>query len=336
MATSAWPSSWCGDHAPLLLAQHAVALLQAGDQALDRLVEVGLRHRVRAAPRGEQCGLVDQVGEIGAREPGRDCGDPLEVDAGRELHLLRVHLQDLQASFLVRPVDQHHAVEAPGAQQRRVEDLGPVGGGEQHQPGARIEAVELDQQLVQRLLLLVVAAVAARAACAPERVELVDEDDRRRLLARLLEQIAHPRRAHADEHLDELRAGDREEGHAGLAGDRAREQRLAGSRRADQQHALGNARAEPPVALRVLEELDHLLQLGLGFVHAGHVAERDAGLLLDVHLGAALADAHEAAARPPCWPAMRRTSRYQTPKKTSAGTIQERMSRRKVLSCTCV
>src|ERR1700746_2663211 len=32
----------------------------------------------------------------------------------------------------------------------------------------------------------------------------------------------------ADEHLDEARAGDREEGHAGLAGDGAGEQRLAG------------------------------------------------------------------------------------------------------------
>ena len=85
--------------------------------------------------------------------------------------------EDLQAALLVRAVDQHLAVEAPGAQQRRVEDLGPVGGGEQHQAGARVEAVELDQQLVERLLLLVVAAEAAGAARAAERVELVDEDD---------------------------------------------------------------------------------------------------------------------------------------------------------------
>ena len=60
----------------------------------------------------------------------------------------------------------------------------------------------------------------------------------------LREQIAHARRADADEHLDELRSAQAEEGHLGLAGDGAREQRLAGSRRADQQHALRNASAE--------------------------------------------------------------------------------------------
>ena len=90
-----------------------------------------------------------------------------------------------------------------------------------------------DEQLVQRLLLLVVAAAAGiGAAGAAERVELVDEDDAGRLLARLLEQVAHPRGADADEHLDEFRAVDREERHAGLARDGARQQRLAGAGRA--------------------------------------------------------------------------------------------------------
>jgi hypothetical protein len=61
--------------------------------------------------------------------------------------------------------------------------------------------------------------------------------------AGLLEQVAHPRRADADEHLDELAAGDREERHPGLAGHGLGQQRLAGAGRADQQHALGHARA---------------------------------------------------------------------------------------------
>ena len=110
-------------------------------------------------------------------------------------------------------------------------------------PGAGIEAVELGEQLVEGLLLLVVAAERAGSAAAPERVEFVDEDDAGRRLARLLEQIADARRPDADEHLDEFRAGDREERDPGLAGYRAREQGLAGARRPDQQNALGNMRA---------------------------------------------------------------------------------------------
>ena len=46
---------------------------------------------------------------------------------------------------------------------------------------------------------------------------------------------------------------------------------------------------------RVLEELHHLLQLGLGLVHAGHVSETDAGFLFHVNFGLAAADLHEAA-----------------------------------------
>src|ERR1700722_11234990 len=98
--------------------------------------------------------------------------------------------EDLDASDLVGPVDQHLTVEAAGAQQCRIEDLGTICGCQQDDAGLRIETVELDQQLVERLLLLVMAAAhRIGGAGASERIELVDEDDRRRLLARLLEQI---------------------------------------------------------------------------------------------------------------------------------------------------
>ena len=51
----------------------------------------------------------------------------------------------------------------PARSKRRIEHLGTVGGGEQITPRSRIEAVELDEQLVERLLLLVVAAEPAQA-----------------------------------------------------------------------------------------------------------------------------------------------------------------------------
>ena len=78
-----------------------------------------------------------------------------------------------------------------------------------------------------------------------------------------------------DEHLDEVRPGDREERHAGLAGDRAREQRLAGAGRPEEQHALRDPGAERLELLGVLEELLDLLQLLDRLVDAGDVAEGD-------------------------------------------------------------
>ena len=79
-----------------------------------------------------------------------------------------------------------------------------------------------------------------------------------RVLLGLLEHVAHARGADADEHLDEVGAGDREERHLGLARDRARQQRLAGTGRADHQHALGNLAAELLELARILQEVDDL------------------------------------------------------------------------------
>ena len=80
-------------------------------------------------------------------------------------------------------------------------------------------------------------------------------------------------------------------GHAGLAGDGAGHQRLAGARRPDEQDAARDARAERVELLRVFQELDDFLELRLGLVDPGHVGERDDRLVAEEHPGAALAEA---------------------------------------------
>ena len=145
---------------------------------------------------------------------------------------LGVDLEDRHAALHVRAVEDDLAVEAARAQQRRVEDVRAVGGGDDDHVGVRVEAVHLDEDLVEGLLALVVRAAEAGAALAADRVDLVHEHDARAVALGLVEQVAHAAGADAHEHLDELRAGDAEERHAGLAGDGARHQRLAGARRA--------------------------------------------------------------------------------------------------------
>ena len=141
---------------------------------------------------------------------------------------------------------------------------------------ARAEAVHLDQQLVERLVLLAGDVVAARGA---DRVELVDEDDRRRVLARLAEQAPDARRAEAGEHLDERRRRLREEARRRTRGPRpwpaascrCRAGRAAGS-------PFGTLAPSALEALRVAQELHDLAQLVLGLLDAGDVVPAD-GLL---------------------------------------------------------
>ena len=146
--------------------------------------------------------------------------------------------------------------------------------------------------MVERLLALVVDRAEVDAALAADGVQLVDEDDAGGLGLGLLEQVADAGCPDADEHLHELAAADGEEGHAGLAGHGAGQQRLARARRPDQQDALGNLGPQGGIAAGVLEEVDDFLQLVLGLVAAGHVVEGDAGVVVGRTAGLALAEAH--------------------------------------------
>ncbi len=130
---------------------------------------------------------------------------------------------------------------------------------------------------------------------ATDRVDLVDEDDARRVLLALAEQIPDTACADTDEHLDEVRARDREERNSGLARDRAREQRLPRARRADQQHTLRDPSAQARELLRVAQERDDLFELRLGFLDARDVREGHALRVLREQLRARLAEAHRLA-----------------------------------------
>src|SRR5207248_11691040 len=107
--------------------------------------------------------------------PGRRRGDASEADVGAERHAARMHLEDRLASRTVGRLYGDPAVEAAGPEERRVEDLGTVRGGDDDHAGRGVEAVHLGEDLVERLLALVVAAAEAgdsRRARAADGVEL--------------------------------------------------------------------------------------------------------------------------------------------------------------------
>ena len=216
-----------------------------------------------------------------------------EVDVHRERLALGVDRQHRLAALEVGGADRDLPVEPAGPQQRRVQDVGPVGGRDQDDAALGVEPVHLDQQLVQRLLALVVTAAHAGAAVPADRVDLVDEDDRRRVGLGLLEQIADPGRTDADEHLDEVRPGDRVERHPGLAGDRPGQQRLTGSRRAVEQDALGDLGAQRLVAGRVLQEVLDLVEFLDRLVGTGDIGELGLRHVLGEQLGLGLAERHD-------------------------------------------
>src|SRR6185312_5356139 len=120
-------------------------------------------------------------------EAGRARSERVEVDRRVDRLALRVHLENPLAPVAVGPVDDDLPVEAAGPQKRRVEDVGPVRGGDENDVVLHLEAVHLDEELVQRLLALVVATAEAGATVPADGVDLVHEDDAGGRLLRLLE-----------------------------------------------------------------------------------------------------------------------------------------------------
>jgi hypothetical protein len=229
------------------------------------------------APGGEQRRFVGEVRQVGAdhaRRAGRQC---VEVNRLRERDRAGVNLKDLLPPAAIGWLHCHPAVKATGAQQRRVEDLGTVGGGEHDDRLDTLKAVHLGQDLIERLLTLVVATGDRNRPLsrATDRVKLVDEDDRRCRLLGLREQVTHPRCAHPDDRLDELRGRDREERCVRLAGHRASQQRLTRPRRARQQHPVRHPSTQPAVSCGVTQKVHDFGQLRLRLIDPRDVRERD-------------------------------------------------------------
>ena len=270
------------------------APLRAGDDAVDGLVEGAVVDELRVGAGGEQRGLVEHVREVGAREARRLAGDDLEVDARRRAACPCA----CTSRIFLRPL--RSGASTPIWRSKR--------------PGRSSAGSRMSGRLVAAMRMTFVLgskpsistsswlSVCSRSSWPPpmpaprwrptasiSSTKMIAG----RVLLGLVEQVAHAARADADEHLDEVRAGDRVERHARLARDGAGEQGLAGSGRAVQQHALGDARADGLELRGLLEEVLDLLELLDRLVGAGDVVEGDLRALLRDELRLGLAELHD-------------------------------------------
>ena len=277
-----------GDALLFVRDDHALAL-GAHQHFVFGQLEVGHRHNLLVVARRVQRRFVNQVGEVRAGESRSAARDHADVNVFAERNLARVNFQNAFAAAHVRSRYDDTPIKSAGSKQRRIQNVRTVGRSDQNHAVVRFKAIHLNQQLIQSLFALVVTAAETGAAMTADRVDLIDEDDAGRILLALLEQVAHARGADADKHLDEVRTRNRKERHVRFAGNRARQQGLAGSRRAHHQNAFGNAAAELLKLLRFFQELNDFLQFFLGFFNAGDVFEGHALLLIAQQLCARLA-----------------------------------------------
>ena len=122
------PALVIGDDFLLLAGQEPAPALRTRHHPIHGLFELRGADALLLPARRQDGRLVEQVGEVGAREPGRLLRDGVQLDARGQWLAGRVHRQDGLAALDVRRIQHHLPVEAAGAQQRGVENVGPVGG----------------------------------------------------------------------------------------------------------------------------------------------------------------------------------------------------------------
>ena len=190
-----------------LIECHALGLaLRTRLHTIDGLVDGTVVNQLGTGTGAQQRGLVEHVRQISACEAGCTYGDHMQVDVRHERLTFGVNLQNRLTAFQIRGFDRDLTVETAWTQQSRIKHIGAVGRGNDDQIRVIVETIHLNEQLVQGLLTLIMPAAHTGATFAADSVDLVDEDDRRSVLLRLIEQFAHTGGAKADEHLDEVGA----------------------------------------------------------------------------------------------------------------------------------
>ena len=181
-----------------------------------------------------------------------------------------MHVEDLPPSLQIRQIDLNNTVESARTDEGGVEEVLPIG--RCHHDDVRISAkpIHLHQYLVESVVSLVVRAVAS-ASLPAHRVDLVDEDNRRRFLPRSREKVANARCTHSHKNLDEVRARSGNEGHSCLARTCLGQHGLSCAWRTGKKHSLGNPGAQFLVFLRVFEEVNKLHDLHLALVEPRHI-----------------------------------------------------------------
>src|ERR1043165_4023453 len=102
-----------------------------------------------------------------------------------------MYLKGPFASARVRTGYDGPAIKTPRSKQCRIQNIRAVRRSDQNYAIVRFEPVHFDQQLIQSLFALIVTAAEPRAAMTANCVDLIDEDNARRVLLALFKQIAN-------------------------------------------------------------------------------------------------------------------------------------------------
>ncbi len=117
-----------------------------------------------------------------------------------------MYFQNRLAAIKIGCIYDNLTIKAAGAKQGPVENLRTVSSGQDDNANVGLKAIHLHQQSIKGLLTLIVDRTYMDTSLAADSIKFINEYDTGRMLLRLLEQIAHSRRADSHKHFYEIAA----------------------------------------------------------------------------------------------------------------------------------
>ena len=204
-----------------------------------------------------------------------DAGELIKIEPLAHRHAAGVDAENLAPPALVGHADHDLAIEAARTAQCLVDGIGTIGRRDDNEVGTLLQPVHQREQLGDKALFSLARHLGTLGG---DRIDLVDEDDRRGSAGRLLEHFPQALFRFAIARAHDFRAVDGEELGIAFIGHRLCEAGLAGARRAVEQHTLGRFHAQTDEQLWVAQrQLDHFAQGTDGFLHPPDIVVIDHG-----------------------------------------------------------
>ena len=153
---------------------------------------------------GEESGFIEDVGQFRTGVAWCATCENGEVHALGNFHFFSVDFKDFFTSLHVWKRNGDLAIKAAWTQEGRVEDIRAVCGCDDDDAFLSVEAVHLDEELVEGLLPFVVSAAHAVSAVATHGVNFINEHEAGSRFFPLFKHITNAGSSHADEHFHEV------------------------------------------------------------------------------------------------------------------------------------
>mmetsp|Transcript_16893 Transcript_16893/g.29072 ORF Transcript_16893/g.29072 Transcript_16893/m.29072 type:complete len:407 (+) Transcript_16893:208-1428(+) len=241
---------------------------------------------------GSDSSLVHEVLKLGARESRSTATNGLKINIGLKGLSTSVNAKDTSTSPEVGKVHSDLPVETSRTKECLIKNVNPVGGCNGDNSRVSIESIHLYQNLVNSLFPLIVSTSESSTTLTSDSIDLINEDNAGSVLLRLREDVTDTRRSNTNEHLNELRSRDGDEGHSSLTSNSLGKKGLTSTGRSIKDNSPWNSAAVLRVHLRLLQEINNLSQLQLGAIASSNILKVHASIRNHLNFGLGLTHSH--------------------------------------------